>query len=167
MKAETLAAALLADRNRPTTTNHNIIDCFSCGRTFVYKGRQGELNGRFCSLRCQEWYDAAGNPSFEQQRERKPVNGFLIDCAHCRKEFDSKGLRCCSADCERSYREREANLAVMAEAGIEAKPKRQCEQCGAVIPQWRNGRKVKSNTRFCTPLCQERAKTAERKLFMA
>jgi hypothetical protein len=85
-KAERLAAALLADRDRPTT-QHNVVACFSCGTTFVYKGRQGEgshwigsdedghpspdasLNGRFCSLRCQQWFDD-GNPSYEDHRER-------------------------------------------------------------------------------------------------
>jgi hypothetical protein len=35
-------------------------------------------------------------------------------------------------------RERQDNLAVMAEAGIELKAKRQCEQCKAVIPTWRS-----------------------------
>jgi hypothetical protein len=40
--AEKLAALLLADRDKPEkTTHHNIIACFSCGYTFVYKGRQG------------------------------------------------------------------------------------------------------------------------------
>jgi hypothetical protein len=39
-RAERLAAQLLADRNRDTPS-HNIIACFSCGHTFVYRGRQG------------------------------------------------------------------------------------------------------------------------------
>ena len=86
-KAERLAAALLADRERPTT-KHNVVACFSRGQTFVYKGRQGSvsvwigsdedghpspdtsLNGRFCSLRCQQWFDD-GNPSQEEQREHE------------------------------------------------------------------------------------------------
>jgi hypothetical protein len=36
----------------------------------------------------------------------------------------------------------------MAEAGIEAKAKRQCEGCKAVIPAWRKGRKVSKSVRF-------------------
>ena len=47
-KTERLAAALLADRERPTI-HHNIIPCFVCAYKFVYRGRQGELNGRLCS----------------------------------------------------------------------------------------------------------------------
>ena len=59
---ERLTAAILADRARPTT-QHNIVPCFVCGHTFVYKGRRGDLNGRFCSMRCQDWYDAGNPPS--------------------------------------------------------------------------------------------------------
>jgi predicted nucleic acid-binding Zn ribbon protein len=205
-KAERLAAALLADQQERTqrTVNHNIIACFSCGYTFVYRGRQGELNGRFCSMRCQDWYDA-GNPSYEQQREherkllnvpladlvvvagppgmvgRKPFDelfdaaaramgvqretyqmkrtreGYIIPCAHCRKDFDSKGLRFCSKECETGSRQRADNLAVLAEAGIETKAKKLCETCQGRMPIWRNGRKVQSGTRFCSDKCRVKA----------
>jgi hypothetical protein len=160
---------LLADRHR-AETDHNVVACFSCGRTYLYKGRQGELNGRFCSMRCQGWFDA-GNPSYEQQRERKIIyrwrdgrpmkmgaHGFLIDCAGCGKQFDSKGLRCCSPDCEHRYRERADNLATMAEVGMEPATKHLCASCSSAIPKWRNGRKVSSATRFCSSKCQKRAR---------
>src|SRR5262245_42341519 len=123
-----------------------MIPCIVCAYKFVYRGRQGELNGRFCSMRCQDWY-GAGNQAVNEEivyrwRGGRPMRmgpkGFDIDCAYCQKEFESLGLRCCSVECERSYREREENLAVMAEAGIEPKAKRQCESCGARIPTWRN-----------------------------
>ena len=131
MKAQTLAAALLADRNRATVERTDITACFMCARGMLYRG------SRFCSDRCRDYYDE-GNPGHLQDW-RHPVITYRtrIPCAHCRKEFDSKGLRCCSSECERAYKDRKDNLAVMAEAGIEAKAKRQCEQCGAVIPQWR------------------------------
>jgi hypothetical protein len=93
-------------------------------------------------------------PMLLQQRTR---NGYIIRCAGCHKEFDSKGLRCCSIECERRYRERQDNLAVMAEAGVEPAAKRECETCGAVIPKWRNGRKVSAATRFCSPKCSRKA----------
>ena len=197
MSIETLAAALLADRQRDTSTRHNIIPCRTCDYTFVYKGRRGDLNGNFCSLHCQSWYDA-GNPPIEHDQPEKaykaPIEGwrvvagpadvevsapyyasvfprghsftsmtmtgkgYRIRCAYCRKEFESLGLRCCSAGCERSYREREANAAVMAEVGIEPSAKRHCEECGAVIPKWRNGRKLSSATRFCSPRCSRKAR---------
>jgi hypothetical protein len=85
-RAERLAAQLLADRERATSSRHNIIACFSCGHTFVYRGRRGaasvwigsdedghpspdtSLSGRFCSLRCQDWHDE-GNPGYEEQQE--------------------------------------------------------------------------------------------------
>lgn len=87
-------------------------------------------------------------------------NGFIIRCGGC-KEFESKGLRCCSVECDRRYRERLDNLAVMAAAGIEPAAKRQCETCGDVIPKFRNGRKVPSNKRFCSPKCAARASRAK------
>ena len=196
MKAANLAAAILADRDRPTTS-HNIVPCFVCGQTFVYRGRRGELNGRFCSTRCQDWFDAgnspvsteipttlrgwrviAGPPGIEiggdyhagvfgrqpiSSRQpismRKGSKGFYIDCAHCQKEFESLGLRCCSVECERGHREREENLAVMAEVGIEPAAKRRCEalRCNNTIPKWRNGRQVSKSARFCSRKCQQRA----------
>ena len=135
-RTEKLAKALLEDHNK-VKPQHNIVPCFSCGATFVYKGRQGELNGRFCSMRCQAWFDD-GNPSYEQQQEqerellnapldslvvvagpanmvgRKPYaelfgavaqsrgkpretyqtrrtrDGYIIPCAHCRKDFRAR-----------------------------------------------------------------------------
>jgi hypothetical protein len=53
-RAERLAQALLADRAKTKIDRNDIVPCFSCGTAFVYKGRQGDLNGRFCSMRCQE-----------------------------------------------------------------------------------------------------------------
>ncbi len=93
---------------------------------------------------------------------RPGVHGFYIRCAGCGSEFESKGLRRCSRACERRYCERQENLAVMAEAGIEPAAKRKCENetCGAIIPKWRNGRKVSAATRFCSRTCQQRAKRA-------
>jgi endogenous inhibitor of DNA gyrase (YacG/DUF329 family) len=60
-RAERLAANLLADRERERP-KHNIVACWSCGTTYVYRGRQGELNGNFCSMRCQEWFDGTTQP---------------------------------------------------------------------------------------------------------
>jgi hypothetical protein len=48
----------------------------------------------------------------------------------------------------------------MAAAGIEPSAKRQCKTCGAVIPKWRNGRKVSTATRFCSPKCSRKARMA-------
>ena len=89
-RAERLAKALLADNavRAAREVRHNIVACFSCGHTFVYRGRQGaastwigsdedghpspdtSLSGRFCSMRCQDWFDD-GNPSYEEQCEHE------------------------------------------------------------------------------------------------
>jgi hypothetical protein len=160
-----LAEALLADRNQAKSERADITKCFMCGVGMMYRGN------RFCSEQCREYY-ADGAPGFEQDWLRPEIvyrdrtgapmkmgpHGFMIACAHCRKEFDSKGLRCCSPKCEHAYRERQDNLAVLAEVGEAPVAKRGCLQCGMRIPTWRKGRKVSSATRFCTPKCAQRAK---------
>jgi hypothetical protein len=206
-KIERLAANLLADRQRERP-KHNIVPCWSCGQTFVYRGRQGELNGNFCSMRCQDWFDG-GNPTYEQQCEherklvgaalgdfvvvagpadsevdskyykglgfsgmpmRRGTNGFYIACKHCNREFESKGLRCCSRECENGYREAQERRAVMKEAGIEPISRRMCKYlgCDRPIPKWRNGRQVSAKVRFCSDLCRKRsAKAADDPLHRA
>ncbi len=129
--------------------------CFACGRSYC----RGD--GRFCSSRCRTAFDA-GFPPYEPQVVNYGMSmtrdGFAIACAGCSKTFSSKGLRCCSADCERNYREREQNLVTMAEAGIEPSVKRKCA-CGAVIPKWTaTGRAVGTNQRFCSPRCQRKSR---------
>jgi hypothetical protein len=46
--------AMTTGIDRPS---YNIVPCFACGATFIYKGPRGDLNGRFCSMRCQAAYD--------------------------------------------------------------------------------------------------------------
>jgi predicted nucleic acid-binding Zn ribbon protein len=89
----------------------------------------------------------------------KPIaEGFRIICRGCQKEFVSLGERYCSTECGRHDRERQANVAVMAEVGIQPAPKRKCETCGTAIPKWRKGRRVPSATRFCSEKCQKKAR---------
>jgi hypothetical protein len=164
-------------------TDYNIVACFACGGTYIYKDRRGELNGRFCSLRCQSAFDDGYTPPADPPDTltgwkvldsgiddigadyyaslfgRTPIamkrtpNGFKVACAGCQREFESLGQRCCSDKCERRYREREANIALMAEVGVEPSTKRRCAApgCATIIPKLRKGRKVSSSTRFCSP----------------
>jgi hypothetical protein len=197
MSTKTLAAALLADRQRDTGTRHNIVACRVCGSTYVYKGRRGDLNGNFCSLHCQDWHDD-GNAPIDHDHLAKAIKapleawrivaglsgvevgapyyagvsppgyiftkmtataaGYRIKCAHCAREFESRGLRCCSTECERAFCERKANLALMAEFGAEPSAKRHCVECGAIIPKWRNGRRVSTAVRFCSGRCSTRSR---------
>jgi len=92
----------------------------------------------------------------------KRTAGNMIRCAGCGQEFDSKGLRCCSTDCERRYKERQENFATMAKAGIEPAPKRRCTNpdCANTIPKWTNGKRTPSSRRFCGPKCAQRARRA-------
>jgi hypothetical protein len=182
MKQSAIAAVierdlLHSDAGKPSI---DITKCFSCGFSMRYRG------SRCCSERCREWFDT-GNPGYDQDwlyrqpsgpwrviagppgtvgteyhnPDMRPTkSGFMIRCAHCTKEFDSRGLRCCSTECERRYRERKDNLAVMAEVCDAPKERRRCAHpgCGRPIPTWRNGRRVSRATRFCSDSCSRQAK---------
>jgi hypothetical protein len=160
-----LAEALLADRKGVKTERDDVVACFGCGAGMVYRAN------RFCSDGCRAGYDLgiAGHGQdwlrpqidfrfLDGRPMMKAGTGFKINCAKCGKEFESKGLRCCSVECERGYRDRQSNLAIMAEAGIEPSAKHQCPECGSRIPTWRNGRKVSSATRFCSAKCSRKSK---------
>jgi hypothetical protein len=163
MKKENLARAILADRNRPQTVT-SVMGCFACGRSYAPKPPSGDDSTRFCSDTCRNAYDN-GFPAYEPLNIDKFYSlpkgpqGFYINCLGCDRRFDSKGLRCCSPECERKYREREQARAVMAEIDMDAPVKRQCEGCGSPIPKWRKGRKVSSATRFCSGKCGRKART--------
>jgi predicted nucleic acid-binding Zn ribbon protein len=147
--------------------------CFACGRAYT------SGSGRFCSSHCRDAFDAGFPPYAETSRAPKVTPGWkviagpdtpivpdrprssggcLITCQGCRKEFVSRGLRCCSTECDRVYRERQDIEATMAEVGIAATPKRKCEACGAAIPRWHKGKAVRKDARFCSPRCQQKAK---------
>jgi hypothetical protein len=76
-----------------------------------------------------------------------------------RGSFDSAGLRCCSIACERRCRDRSENEQLMSQVDMERPTKRKCEQCDGVIPNWRNGRRVKKTTRFCSQKCSKASKS--------
>src|SRR5215468_8657554 len=101
-----LRAAIERDILRERPEAPDFAHCFMCGRTFT-DGKGHGLNGRFCSVLCLDGSDAGLMPA-QPPRYKFPIrgDGFLIDCQGCKRPFVSKGLRCCSADCECKYRER-------------------------------------------------------------
>jgi hypothetical protein len=145
-----LAQAILADQNREKPERTDVASCFKCGRGMMHRG------SRFCSEKCRDFYDL-GEAGHEQtwlrpqivyrDRAGNPMQrttaGFVIACGNCHEQFESRGLRCCSTECERRYREWQENLRLIAEAGAEPSAKRKCERCGCphTIPKWRNGRR--------------------------
>jgi hypothetical protein len=167
MQAALLEQAITRDLLRPAHKAPSTPACFACGRNYTYRGPNGDDSGRFCSSRCREAYDA-GFPRYEpldydklyrfRSGELMPIGptGFFIDCASCRKRFDSRGLRCCSIECERKL-SRKQELDVELEADPFRVAKRKCADCGADIPNWRNGRRVSAATRFCSDRCRKSA----------
>jgi hypothetical protein len=125
------------------------------------EGKGTGANARFCSILCQNAFDAGYVHREPKPRYNLPPrgDGFLISCKGCRRPFVSKGLRCCSTECERQMREKAEIAATMAEVGMEpvAVERRKCEHCSITIPRWRNGRQVPKGTRFCSRSCREKA----------
>jgi hypothetical protein len=62
MKAAALAAALLRDRERPTTPTNNLMECFVCGRSYMRRPASGDDSARFCGQRCRAGFDAGFSP---------------------------------------------------------------------------------------------------------
>jgi hypothetical protein len=162
--AKTIAADILAERRTVTFPG-----CFMCGRTYS-KGAlaaDGSRVTRFCSILCRDGFDAGLPPYGERSPSYglpQSSDGFRIECKGCRKLFVSRGLRCCSPDCERSYREQLDIKSTMAEVGMEPmREKRKCEHCGGDIPLWRKGKTVPSNTRFCSRSCRDKASSKLRR----
>lgn len=148
---------------------------------------------RFCSVRCRDYFDAGGKP-YDPYPARTamaipatfwivvagppgtvgtrpyvrdlPVSGSgcLITCRGCRKPFVSKGLRCCSVECDRKYREQQGIVATMAQVGMEpvGYVRRKCEQYCHDIPGYTGTGKARKETRkdarYCSPKCYEKAR---------
>jgi hypothetical protein len=124
---------------------------------------------RYMDAPLSAWRVIAGPPGVEtydplagsQQRsrgiKRRGSSGWIIECVGCGKEFDSKGLRCCSLECERKHLRQRENESIMAEVGMDKPVKRKCQECGGDIPNWVKGKRVSKRRQFCSAKCQQRA----------
>ena len=171
MSISDLAAAILADRIRfsddePATVLQEgaPTKCFACAASFTYrKDPVDGRNGRFCSQRCQAAYDiGVVHKPMSNRLMRARGAGFALDCAFCKHEFSSKGLRCCSPECETKLRDRQRSEAELASLGLTADQsdfktrRRPCLVCGSLIPLFRKGRAVSKSAKFCSPRCTRR-----------
>jgi hypothetical protein len=162
---ETIAAALFAEATAPAESkaSRGIVECLTCRSTFVYRKPDDlERNGRFCSQRCRDGFDACITNKlpaiayFDCHARRMAMRGpgFVVKCPGCDGEFISAGLRCCSPACERSYRDRQEAKAVAARLGHKARPTRTCEGCGKRIPRYTaTGKATRSDVRTCSAKC--------------
>jgi hypothetical protein len=182
-RVDRLTQRLLDDRakQRPAARAGG---CFLCGKSYSPQPPTGDDSTRFCSTKCREAYDAGAMPAVElnafavppegwrviagpapgympKQAMRMGRHGFFIDCLHCRKEFESKGLRCCSTECERAYTGRAKTVATLAEIGEGLPEKRKCEHCGSSIPNWIGEgvkrHRTRKSQRYCSARCQRKA----------
>jgi hypothetical protein len=154
-RVQRLAARLLADRQRSERADTSLYNsCFLCGRGFVYRGPMGDDSGRFCCPDHRQQYDDGSRAATYSRRQhfsmRMGKAGFWIECP-CGKQFESRGWRFCSVQCQREAREYAETMAVRAEVGMDAPVKRKCQKAGCTrsIPNWRRGRRTPRNAKFC------------------
>jgi hypothetical protein len=173
-----LRDAIQRDILREDIDPPDLSHCLLCRRSFLHGTGPA---GRFCHQLCVEAHDTGficregtSTRSGGAYRHSKPVallyafpirgDGFVIECRGCKKQFVSKGLRSCSAECERQSREQEAITATMAEVKAETTGfvHRKCEHCGGNIPRYvgvGKARKLtKKTTRFCSVKCANKAR---------
>jgi hypothetical protein len=176
-----LARQILDDRAKPRPAPR-VGGCFLCGRSYSPQPAAGDASTRFCNIKCRGAYDAgtalavepnpfvvdqwrviAGPPPGHMPKAPRMMgrHGFYIDCCHCKREFESRGLRCCSAECARALKSRAEAVAIVAEVGGELAAKRKCECCGGEIPNWTGEgfkrHRTRKSQRYCSARCQRKA----------
>jgi hypothetical protein len=87
---------------------------------------------------------AGGDPGYlvKTPMRRGPV-GWFITCPACKREFESRGLRCCSTECARAY----ATPSVVGPV---------CLGCGKPILTARHGRRSRSDRLYHDDKCRKR-----------
>src|SRR5262249_40068916 len=136
MKTSTITRILLRDILREDQQEEQPAGplCFGCSQPYSERKLVpgSDDSSRFCSVHCRQDYDPdlAANYGGKTQPHwySMPLgrHGFLIKCAGCGKRFDSMGLRCCSTECERTYRERQEINRLLAQVPFRA-AKRKCK----------------------------------------
>jgi hypothetical protein len=183
-RADRLAERFLEDRaRRAGRPQPRISGCFLCGRSYSTQPSEGDDSIRFCGAKCREAYDAGAMPERDvnpfapgpwhviagpppghmANGTRLGKHGCFVNCLHCKREFESKGLRCCSVECERGLKDRAETVAMLAEVGgtliVE---KRKCEVCGGDIPKYvgigKQRRLTNKTKTTCSPRCQAKAR---------
>jgi hypothetical protein len=149
MKTSRLAAILARDLLRteePTKTETPT--CFACGRSMLHRPTDGDDNSRFCSIRCQEAYDA-GFPAYGSRK----VDVFDVPISAWRVVAGPPGVEIGSqyyAPIIEAVERRRKRLARSRSGEELIRPRKLCQRCGAKLPVWANGKQVRSDRKFCT-----------------
>jgi hypothetical protein len=185
-RADRVARQILDDRAKPKPTAR-IAGCFACGRSYAPPLPGGDDSTRFCGSKCRMAYDAGAQPAREDSpfaiaggpwrviagadpgyvpktAMRQTRHGFTVACLHCKREFESSGLRCCSPTCERDLKESAQNVALIVEAGGELVEKRKCVVCAGAIPKYVGTGKKRQLTRKTKVTCSSKCYAKARKM---
>ena len=141
MTVQAITAEILRDRDR-VPSSHNVVDCFACGRSFLYEGPHGDDSGRFCHQRCREWFDA-GNPPYA------PVNVSSVPIRDWKVVAGPPGVNLGASyygpilDRKRPLRRGQTEPTEL------IRPRRPCQRCGSPLPVWVKGKAVRKSVKYC------------------
>jgi hypothetical protein len=102
------------------------------------------LNARFCSGRCREWFDN-GNPPHDPNHLRRITE---VPLASWRIVAGPPGVEIGSLYYAPILGHALHKAAAAATDGP-IRPRRLCERCGARLPVWVAGRRVRTDRKFC------------------
>ena len=128
-----------------------LASCLACGRS--YHG-----SSRFCSTNCVTAWDnevPAYKPLEMPYDLPKGPNGFIISCSNCGRRFDSKGLRCCSQQCEKEFQKQDGERKRRNNVVSPFSRAHRCVRCNEPLRVQLRGRKRKT--------CSTRCRTALRR----
>ena len=139
MTIQAIAAEILRDRER-APSSHNVIDCFSCGRSFIYKEPRGDDSGRFCHSRCREWFDAGNPPYAPASVTAVPIGDWKVVAGPPGLEL---GASYYSPILDRPRRRGQAEPTEL------ICPRPPCQRCGSLLPVWINGKALRKSVKYC------------------
>jgi hypothetical protein len=111
---------------------------FACGRSFTYRGPQGDDSGRFCSSVCQKAHDSG----FQQE---PPLDVFAVKAWKIIAGPPGAEI---GASYEPISRKRKKRSAKPGNDEL-IRPRRLCVKCGAKLPVWVNGKKARKTQKYC------------------
>lgn len=152
MTIATLTKAILADYERPAPPRQEALKCFTCARTYI----QGD--GRFCSRRCRDAFDAGLPPAEFNAGLRQELMPYLYGHQGCRVVAGPPGVKVGSLYYAELIERRERRLR-RDKSSDPIRPKRKCECCGSDIPRYRGigkaRRLVREDAKFCSEKCRK------------
>jgi hypothetical protein len=157
--AEDLLAETTEPAGRSNEPGADLNRCCSCGAGMVYHGPRDDNSGRFCSTRCQEWFDSnsaftrvsvcSGNLRWFENPGLRPafMGGALYGLRGWKVVAGPPGVEIGSGYYAPVIEATDRKRAELEGRDL-IRPRRLCK-CGRRIPVWHKGRKVPGSRMLC------------------